>query len=700
MRTRVGGTVFKRFPLVTKLLLAIASVLLIGLGGAIIAITESSSQHIDKLSLEVGEKVGRYNAAQVERQINDAMDIGRFVASSMVSLKNGGMGRAEVNAWLKELLETNPSLLAVWVGMEPDSFGGKDANAINTPGSDKAGRYVPYWNRGTGKAMLETLVGYDDPGPDGNYYQLSKRSLKEVVVEPYVYTVAGKSVLMVSLVVPIIENGKFIGNAGVDIATDNILDVLKGVKPFNTGSVYLISNGGLWVGYANKDHLGKPIGETNEKLKDALSFISKGKEYQQISFSKSLKTEVQQLFFPVTIGASVTPWSVLVNLPLDQVEKPKVELRNLILIGATLLTVLLLFALGGATRQIVGVPLRRIIVTVQALTHGNHSVHVGDQDRADEIGAINKALQLFKDNAGRVAEMEEQRRQDEEQAARRQKQELNRLADDFEGSVGGVVSVVAEQSGRIRNDSEALSAIATQTNAQANAVANAADIASANVQTVAAAAEELARSITEINQRLAESSRKAGDAVAEVEKTNDTVAGLVDAAQRIGDVVNLIQEIAAQTNLLALNATIEAARAGDAGKGFAVVASEVKNLAAQTARATEEIAGQISRMQAVSGNAVTAIQSIGHTIVSISETVTTIAAAAEEQGAATQEISRNVQEAAAGTQEVTATIQEVTRAASETGAMAAHARTASDNLSQQATRLRQEVQRFVASIRT
>ncbi|SNR95393.1 MULTISPECIES: methyl-accepting chemotaxis protein [unclassified Azospirillum] len=691
---------FKRFPLVTKLLLAISAVLVLGLGVAIFAITESSGEHTDRLALEVGEKVGRYNAAQVERQLNDAMDISRFVASSMVSLKNNGMGRKEINAWLKDLLETNPNVLAVWVGMEPNAFGGKDADAANTPGSDAAGRYVPYWNRGTGKPVLETLVGYDDPGPDGVYYQMAKRSLKEVVVEPYLYTVAGKSVLMMSLVVPIIENGKFIGNAGVDVATDSIWEGLKGVKPFTTGSVYLISNTGLWVGYANKDHLGKPIGDTNERLKNALAPIREGKDYKQFSTSKSLNTEVQQLFIPVNIGSSVTPWSVLVNLPLNQVEKPKVELRNIILMGAGLLTVLLLLALWVSTRQIIGAPLQRIIVTVQALTSGNHSVHVGDQDRADEIGAINKALQLFKDNAGRVAQMEEQRRQDEEQAARRQKQELNRLADDFESSVGGVVGAVAEQSDRIRHDSEALSAIASQTTAQANAVSNAADIASANVQTVAAAAEELARSITEINQRLAESSRKAGDAVTEVEKTNDTVAGLVDAAQRIGDVVNLIQEIAAQTNLLALNATIEAARAGEAGKGFAVVASEVKNLAAQTARATEEIAGQISRMQAVSGNAVTAIQSIGHTIVSISETVTTIAAAAEEQGAATQEISRNVQEAAAGTQEVTATIQEVTRAAGETGAMAAHARTASDNLSQQATQLRQEVQRFVASIRT
>lgn len=690
----------KRLPLVTKLILAIIIVLMIELGIGLVGITSKSGEHTDGLSLEVGEGVGQLNAALVERRLNDAMDVSRFVASSVLNLKAAGVtNRAQLNIWLKGLLESNPNLLAVWVGMEPNALDGKDAAAANTPGSDAAGRYVPYWNRGTGAAALEPLVGFDDPGPDGLYYQLAKRSLKEVVIEPYTYTVGGKSVLMMSLVVPIIENGRFIGNAGVDLATDGIWEDLKSARPFGTGAVYLISNEGKWVGYSGREALGKSIVETNEKLKNALPAIKAGKEFQQPSFSKSLQTEVRQLFIPIQVGASETPWSILVNLPMDKIQEPKHDLRNVILIGAVVLTLILLTALWLSTRQIVGVPLRRIIATVQALTAGNHNVEVTDRDRGDEIGAINQALQLFKENAGRVAEMEEQRRQDEQRAAEQRRLELNRLADEFQGSVGGVVAAVGEESDRLRSDSEALSAIATQTNSQATAVANAADIANANVQTVAAAAEELARSIEEINQRISDSSRMANDAVDEVERTNETVAGLADAAQKIGDVVNLIQQIASQTNLLALNATIEAARAGEAGKGFAVVASEVKNLANQTARATEEIAAQIADMQAVSGNAVGAIRSIGRTIVGISETVTTIAAAAEEQGAATREISRNVQEAATGTREVSHTIQGVTRAASETGSMASQARHASDALSQQSAQLRREVERFVTSIR-
>jgi len=220
------------------------------------------------------------------------------------------------------------------------------------------------------------------------------------------------------------------------------------------------------------------------------------------------------------------------------------------------------------------------------------------------------------------------------------------------------------------------------------------------VQTVAAATEELSSSVNEISRQVSESSRIANVAVDEANKTNITVAGLSDAAQKIGEVVGLINNIASQTNLLALNATIEAARAGEAGKGFAVVASEVKNLANQTAKATEDIQGQVGQMQSVTGTAVDAIKGITGTIQRMSEITTTIASAVEEQGAATREIARNVQQASTGTREVSSNIGGVTQAAGETGHMAGSVLGATKELSRQTDRLRQEVDAFVRRVRT
>jgi methyl-accepting chemotaxis protein len=244
-----------------------------------------------------------------------------------------------------------------------------------------------------------------------------------------------------------------------------------------------------------------------------------------------------------------------------------------------------------------------------------------------------------------------------------------------------------------------MTSTAGQTNSQAAVVARAAQEASSGVQTVAAAAEQLSASIGEISSQVAESARMSGQAVADARRTDGIVRALAEGAQRIGAVVELITSIAGQTNLLALNATIEAARAGDAGKGFAVVAAEVKGLATQTARATEEIAGQISQIQAATREAVEAIRVISGTIETISGIATSIASAVEQQGAATAEIARNVQLAAASTQQVTTTISGVSEAARSTGAAADQVLGAAGDLSRQAERLNGEVGSFVAGVR-
>ncbi|MBC8339575.1 MAG: HAMP domain-containing protein [Rhodospirillales bacterium] len=389
-------------------------------------------------------------------------------------------------------------------------------------------------------------------------------------------------------------------------------------------------------------------------------------------------------------------------------------------------------AIGGAAFWIVGIrvlrPMNAMTVAMTTLADGNLEIDIPAQDRKDEIGEMAHAVQVFKENgieqrrleaeaeearkreeeAGKVRLAEESKRaqaeaeaeaERERQADKEKRALMNKMADDFEASVGGVVQSVSSSSSKMQSSAETMSSTAEETNAQSTAVAAAAEQASANVQTVATAAEELSASISEISRQVSQSAEIAGNAVNEANRTNDQVQGLATAAEKIGEVVGLISDIAEQTNLLALNATIEAARAGDAGKGFAVVASEVKNLASQTATATSEIESQIGDIQSATLEAVKAIQGIGKTISEVNQITTTIASAVEEQSAATQEIARNVEQASAGTSEVTSNISGVTQAAGETGQAAGQIQDAAGELSKQSTMLKVEVDKFLDGIR-
>ena len=360
--------------------------------------------------------------------------------------------------------------------------------------------------------------------------------------------------------------------------------------------------------------------------------------------------------------------------------------------------------LGGAfgffmSQYGISKPIALIVAVLRRLADGDLSVTIDGVQRGDEVGDIAKTAQVFKENLVRTRELEAEQVAAKRNAEVAQKAAMNRLADAFEQSVKGVVDAVASSSTELRAAAETMSGAAEETSQQSSAVAAAVEQTSANVQTVAAATEELAASIGEISRQINQSSAVAGQAVEQAAKTSHSVEGLTQAAQKIGEVVKLIEGIAGQTNLLALNATIEAARAGEAGKGFAVVASEVKALAAQTARATEEIQSHVLQIRTATSGTVVEINSIGGVIGEISQVTTAIAAAIEEQGAATGEITRNVQQAALGTQEVANNIAGVSAAAGETGTAAHQVLGAATELSQQAERMRQDVATFVAAVR-
>jgi methyl-accepting chemotaxis protein len=372
--------------------------------------------------------------------------------------------------------------------------------------------------------------------------------------------------------------------------------------------------------------------------------------------------------------------------------------NTIMMVFAALLAALLptlFFIIRSITKPMTG-----LTDTMAVLAKGDYEYDVPNTEASDELGEMARAVEIFRQKGLEVIQLQSNQAEQEKRTEEERRQGMHKLADEFEESVMHMVGAVSAASDKMQATAGSMSSLAEQAVGQSDSALHTSQGATENVHAVASASEQLASSIAEISRQVSDSSDISRGAVTEAQRATEQIQGLVEASQKVGEVVNLINDIANQTNLLALNATIEAARAGEAGKGFAVVASEVKNLASQTGKATEEIGGQISSIQDATGSAVTVIEGISKTIGQIDEIGTAIASAVEEQSAATSEITRNVQEAASGTEQTNSNVAQVKEASSETGSSAQEVLTAAGELSQQSVRLKGEVEKFVANVRT
>ncbi|WP_119304001.1 methyl-accepting chemotaxis protein [Dongia deserti] len=360
----------------------------------------------------------------------------------------------------------------------------------------------------------------------------------------------------------------------------------------------------------------------------------------------------------------------------------------------------LLVVLGGVLFMAIGVvrPITRMTGVMKSLAEGTLDIEIPSAHRRDEVGQMAKAVDVFRENAIEARAAKE--RELKQQAERQQRYErMDQLTRGFDASVKEALQRLAQAAEQMENSSRRLTEVAAQSNQQVTAMTSATEEASSNVQTVASSAEELSASFTEMTRHAGESAEIARAAASQGSDAKSMVAGLVQSADRIGEVVRLINDIAAQTNLLALNATIEAARAGEAGRGFAVVAGEVKNLASQTAKATEEIQGQIGAVQSATQSAAGAISAITETINRVNAIAAEISEAVEQQTAATHEIARSIQEAAIGTHEVSSNMAGVKQTAEHTKESAGAVRATADDLKHESEQLRTLVGSFLAEVR-
>jgi methyl-accepting chemotaxis protein len=426
------------------------------------------------------------------------------------------------------------------------------------------------------------------------------------------------------------------------------------------------------------------------------ALLRRGEAYKgpAVLFGRPFFTAYQPVFNPAGKVIGI----IYVGIPTAELDVMLWQAIGAMAIAGGVAALLALVMTMALVRRVTK-PLRAVAETLTVLADGRTDVEIRNADRHDEIGMIARTVGVFKNNLIERRQLEAERISAEKQAMEQRKAELNQFVEAFRTKIGGIIERVLNSSGQFERDAQTLSVTAHSTAEMSGQSANASRQASEHVRSAATASNELSQSIVEISRRVQDSNSVAADAVKQASATDQRMVELSAAGDRIGDVVKLITSIAEQTNLLALNATIEAARAGEAGRGFAVVAQEVKNLAGQTAKATDEISSHIVNMQRATGESVEAIKAIGLTIERISGITASISSAVEQQGAATQSIAEGVKAASGGTLKVADNIEHVAKNARETGATSGLMLKSARELSEVSSHLRDEVEKFLDSVR-
>ncbi len=607
----IGWKSRMRLSISMKLVSLTTLLLVVCLGTGVLLLHRSVLSILQPLVAESEIANANHYAVEIRARVEGhAVQAERLVARVQTALNAGLTDRAQLNAMLAEHLQDNPGLYGSWATFEPNGFDGRDADFVNSEGTDVSGRMLSFYRREGSGIVLDVVTGYQDQGETGEFYFIPLRTARPYVTEPYSDELGGKTVWMLSLVWPVTRQGQTIGVVGVDLTLDSFREQVSAFKPFGGGAVQVLSSRGRWIAYAQTEQMGELASDTNAALAPFVEAVQAGQSLAATVPSAALGEPAKTVLMPFSPVTNAAPWGILFEFPTRLLDAPLDRLSVLSLVAGAVLTAVLVLALAGLTAIVVSRPLQQMMAAIHRLRAGQISDVIAGGDRKDEIGLINRALEAFRQQALEVEQLRTSQAQERVHAEQQSRAMRQELLERFQASVGVLVSDLGTVAETLSQRAADVVAVNRQTLDQAQIVAAAAEQASHNVTAAAAATDGLASAISEIGAQASLSARIAGEAQALGRDADTAVDGLSVAAANVGEVVKLISDIASQTNLLALNATIEAARAGEAGKGFAVVAGEVKNLANQTAHATDQISAQISSMQASSQESVQAIRAI------------------------------------------------------------------------------------------
>ena len=703
---------FRRLTIAWKLILVAG----LAIGLLLIAAAAAVSSHTSAI---VSGLTNRYAGAVADDAIQTAQaDIGRVestarsMAVSIGAAHQAGMtDRATVVQMLKPNAESSDMVLGSWFMAEPNGFDGKDAElAGNTAlGSNKAGNFQPYWVHDGDKVIFQPLDQGDEYSQP--YYAVPKKTGRAAIVEPYTYEVAGKSVLMTSVVYPVLSNGRFLGVAGLDLALDSLSRKLGAMKPLGGGRVMMLSSSGKWVAHPDP---AKRMAAYADPGADQVQTVLAGGEAVEVKGVVADGVPMARIVRPVPMPALNTTWALVMDVPLAAITGPADQLARILFIGGLVITLAVLAALFFASAALVKKPLTGLTRSVDKLSAGRYDEAVPGVEGGDEIGAIARALDGFRHDLAdgqrrraeqeaerAVAEAERQRHAAEVEASARAQAKavaslgegMERLADgdliwrmredDFDGeavkmprdfnaaveslqaTMAGILSAARSIRGGCAEISSAADDLSQRTERQAAGLEQTAAALDQITATVKRSSEgaERARQVTISAKAAAERSG------AVVNEAVQAMGGIERSSQSITQIIGVIDEIAFQTNLLALNAGVEAARAGEAGRGFAVVAQEVRALAQRSADAAKEIKGLISASTEQVGKGVRLVGETGDTlreilvqVAEINELVGEIAASSKEQAVGLAEVNQAVNQMDQVTQQNAAMVEQSTAA--------------------------------------